>query len=119
MSKERVPLHLPKPNPSCPLPPLHRLMGQDVNRSRGPHLDIHTVTQIYHHLIHCITFTFNMEADLELVRDHVPQSLVVDHSKEDVCLHLPTTHSTVHPLITKVAVASWGQRNSSCDGHTG
>ena len=77
MSKERVPLHLPKPNPSGPLPTLHRLMGQDINRSRGPHLDIHTVTQIYHHLIHCISFSFNMEADLELVRDHVPQSLVV------------------------------------------
>ena len=57
---------------------------------------IHRVTQIYHDLLHCISFSFNMEVDLELVRDHVPQSLVVDHFKEDVSLHLPTTHSSVY-----------------------
>ena len=80
MGQEGIPLHLTKPDASSPLATLHRLVGQDID---GP-----------------------SRADLEFVRDHVPQPLVVDHAHEDVHLQLPTIHPIVHPLVAIEIVSS-------------
>ena len=55
--------------------------------------------------IHVASFSV-FTTNLEFVRDHVSQSLIVDHTKEDVCLKLSPSHSTVHPLISIIVVAS-------------
>ena len=38
------------------------------------------------------------------------ESLVVDDSKEDVSLKLSPSHSTVHPLIPVIVVASYAEK---------
>ena len=54
--------------------------------------------------------------NLELVRHHVPQALVVDHTKENVCLKLTSINTTVETLIAKVVVASWKVCVCGCVG---
>jgi len=79
MSQQRVPLHLPKPDPSGPLSSFYWLMGQEVNRTS--------------------------RTDLELVRYHVPQALVVNHTHEYVRFKFPPISAAIESLIAIVIVA--------------
>ena len=80
MCQEGVSLHLPEPNPPCPAPPLHWLVGQDVDGS--------------------------CRSDLELVRHHMPQALIVDHTHKYICLKFTPVYSTVETLVAEIVVAS-------------
>ncbi len=73
-------LHLSEPDPPGPAPALHWLVGQDVNGSCG--------------------------SNLELVRHHMPQALVVDHTHKYISLKFPAIYTTVETLVAEVVVAS-------------
>jgi len=45
---------------------------------------------------------------LELVRYHMTQSLVVDHTHKNVCFEFSTIYPVVESLIAIVVITSWG-----------
>ncbi len=78
VSQQSVPLHLSEADSSLNVPPSQWLIGHFISRSSG--------------------------SDLELVRDHVPQALVVNHPDEDVCLELQAAYARVEALRAIVVV---------------
>ena len=54
---------------------------------------------------------------LILVSYHVPETLIVNNSKKDICFKFSTIHATVHPLRTIVIVTSW-KINQELNGST-
>ena len=84
VAKQRVSLHLAHPDASPCFAALHWLVGEVVNRSHA--------------------------AALELVRDHVPQALIVHHPNEDVHLELEPACAADHGLPTQTAESVLSER---------
>jgi len=78
VAKEGVALHLTQPDASRTLPALDWLLREVVHWPSSP--------------------------DLELVRDHVTQALVVDQADEDVRTQGQARHTAVHGLVAVVVV---------------
>ena len=80
MGKKRVPFHFTKANATGTLAALDWLLGEIVEGPGG--------------------------ADLEFVRDHVAETLVVDNTNVDISLEFLAGDAAVHWLVAMVIVAS-------------
>lgn len=78
MSQQSVPFHLSEAYSALHVPPAQRLIGDFISRSRSPHL--------------------------ELIGNHVAQTLVVNHPDEDVRLELQAAQTRVEALGAVVIV---------------
>ena len=122
MCQQGVSLHLSKSNTPCPLPPLHGLMRENINRTSCANLkkQRHQTAALpfsiwcidtgvpfplpFSSLVHCIP---SLTTYLEFVSYHVSQPLVVHDTKEDISLKFPAINATVQTLIAKVVVTSY------------
>ena len=87
-----IPLHLAESRAPSAFPPLDRLSRELIHRARRPHLI--------------------------LIRDHVPQTLVIDQPEENAHVQLAPVHSAVHSLRAEVVVALLLQHlPEMTDGH--
>ena len=74
VSNLAIALHLAEAKAALPRSAFHGLPDEDLDRPPGPRVD--------------------------LVVDHVLQTLVVRRSKEDLCVHLLARVAAVHHLVT-------------------
>ena len=120
MRQKGIPLHLPKSNTSCTLPPLHRLVCNRVNGTGCTNLEGKGGEGRGREgrggegrggegkggeaVLVCWVAVCRWWQHLKFVRHHVAQALIVDVAHKDVRLQLLSIDTTVHSLIAIVIV---------------